>query len=107
LARFESGVEIGLNVSGVWGTGGFCRVSVPKVFFEGLGDGGCVVVVNGNSSVLVRKLESYGEYDVWYFTYVNGPFVSEFTLAFLMLLFLFLPFVIFLSRLFGVARERV
>ena len=100
LARLESGVELGLNVSGVWGTGGFCRVSVPKVFFEGLEDGGCVVVVNGNSSVLVRKVGSYGEYDVLYFTYVCGPFISEFTSLFLVLSLLFLAICIFVEKKF-------
>jgi len=107
LVHFESGVELGLNVSGVWGTGGFCRVSVPKVFFEGLEDGGCVVVVNGNSSVLVRNLGSYGEYDVLYFAYVNGPFISEFSSLFLVLSLLFLAISIFVEKSFGKAERRV
>jgi parallel beta-helix repeat protein len=107
LARLESGVELGLNVSGVWGTGGFCRVSVPKVFFEGLEDGGCVVVVNGNSSVFVRKLGSYGEYDVLYFAYVNGPFISEFSSLFLVLSLLFLAISIFVAKSFWAVERRV
>ena len=107
LTRLESSVEIGLNVSGVWGTWGFCRVSVPKVFFEGLGDGECVVVVNGDSSVLVRELGSYGEYDVLYFTYVNGPFISEFSSLFLVLSLLFLAISIFVAKSFWAVERRV
>jgi hypothetical protein len=105
--RFESGVELGLNVSGVEGAWGFCRVSVPKVFFEGLGDGGCVVVVNGDSSVLVRKVGSYGEYDVLYFAYMHGPFISEFTMLFLVLSLLFLAICIFVAKSFWAVERRV
>jgi parallel beta-helix repeat protein len=106
LVRFESGVELGLNVSGVEGAWGFCRVSVPKVFFEGLGDVGCVVVVNGDSSVFVRELGSYGEYDVLYFAYVNGPFISEFSSLFLLLSLLFLAICIFVAKSFFGKAER-
>jgi len=95
----ELSVEIRLNVSGVEGTKGFCRVCVPKVFLEDLENDEYLVIVNGDSSILTSQLESEGEYDILYFTYVNGPFIPEFTPAFMMLLFLFLTFVILLIRL--------
>jgi len=99
LVCLEAVVEMRLNFSGVWGTFGFCRVSVPRVFLEDFENGEYVVVVNGNSSLLIREIESSGEYDVLYFTYVHGPFISEFTQVFLMLLFLFLTFAVLLGKL--------
>jgi len=98
LVCLEAVVEISLNISGVEGTFGFCRVSVPRVFLEDFENGEYVVVVNGNSSLLIREIESSGEYDVLYFTYVHGPFIPEFTLAFIMFLILFLTFAILLYK---------
>ena len=96
LVFLEASVEIRLNVSDTEGTLGFCRVSVPKVFLGGLENDEYVIVVNGNSSLLIREIESNGYYDVMYFTYVHGPFIPEFTAGSLMLLILFLTFVILL-----------
>jgi len=103
----EASVEIRLNVSGIKETVGFCRVSVPKVLLEDLENGEYVVVVNGNPEIMITEMESKGEYDILYFTYVHGPFIPEFTLAFLILLFLFLTFVILLSELQRVKSKRV
>jgi parallel beta-helix repeat protein len=106
LMRFESFVGISLNVSGVDGTGGFCRVSVPEAFFEGLGEAAYAVVVNGNS-VFVRELGSYDGYEMLYFAYVNGPFVSEFAWVFLAFSFFFLALCILVGRfVFGKTERR-
>jgi parallel beta-helix repeat protein len=106
FTRLESFVGISLNVSGVDGTGGFCRVSVPDAFFEGLGQEAYAVVVNGNS-VFVRELGSYDGHVVLYFAYVNGPFVSEFAWVCLVFSFLFLALCILVERsVFGKTERR-
>jgi len=107
LVYLEACVEIGLNVSGVEGTLGFCRISVPKVFLDGLENSEYIIVVNGNSSLLITEIESNGDYEVMYFTYVHGPFISEFTPSFLMLLILFLTFVILFRKLLAVDKKQV
>jgi len=73
----ETSLEIRLNVSDKEGTFGFCRISIPQDFLKSARN--YSVIVNGNSSISVRELESYDGYNLIYFTYIHGPYVPEFT----------------------------